>query len=358
MPFDGTIFRRLILNPISGPLAAIIEDLAKGLTTARQSIPDVDQQAILDAVSGNPGDNQVLKWAAQTMRLRWADDEEGAGQGENNVQPDWDVDDVASDAFIQNKPNVLTIEDAAGIEQASVDVTFDDPNWKSVAGAAIPGNHNWIYLTFAHPDFPALYQVDASQWRGLLETAFGVPPAAGSRLQLGAINGFWQGVGLKLWIGKGPAQALLVGWDGGRAGQLAANVRVITSRLLLGQGAPFVVATVTFADDVWYPIGSVPIPAAAEWLRIVSMHDAFPGSWSVNGAQWRASPVRVAGEEVETSVDLGGVQGFWRGVGLKLHFGRTMNNLPLIGYGVPGVNIPTAFYPASGPATIEVHIDT
>ena len=95
---------RTLLQSLSGN-----NRLAYSALSGTPTIPTIDNAAVSAAVFGTPGNDQIPKWDLTNSRLAWADDAVGAaGSGEANVQANWTVTDTASDAYILNKPSVLS----------------------------------------------------------------------------------------------------------------------------------------------------------------------------------------------------------------------------------------------------------
>ena len=151
MPFSGDDFQLLRLPPYAGPLNRQLLNIADGLTTLKGDGGGdftLDAAAIIGAIPGNPGDNQVIKYDLATLGLRWADDAVGmAGGGEENVQADWTVTDALSDAFILNKPTIPDVVSRANIYAQVKDIlvdganitTTDDDTAQTVSIAGQPG---------------------------------------------------------------------------------------------------------------------------------------------------------------------------------------------------------------------------
>ena len=95
---------RTLLQSLSGN-----NRLAYSALRGTPTIPTINNAAVSAAVFGTPGSDQIPKWDLTNSRLAWADDAVGAaGSGEANVQANWTVTDTASDAYILNKPSVLS----------------------------------------------------------------------------------------------------------------------------------------------------------------------------------------------------------------------------------------------------------
>ena len=70
MPFSGDDFQLLRLPPYAGPLTRQLLNIADGLTTLKGDGGGdftLDAAAIIGAIPGNPGDNQVIKYDLATL---------------------------------------------------------------------------------------------------------------------------------------------------------------------------------------------------------------------------------------------------------------------------------------------------
>ena len=111
----------------------------------------------------------------------------------------------------------------APVSLGSATVSAQVPTWRAT-NLAIPATVTWLLLRVDLPIHRGLYLMHGGQWRGLSVGAAGGAPTESQTIPLA--GGYFYDTRFLLRAGRAGGDSLLIGYDGGRSGEVNYDVQL------------------------------------------------------------------------------------------------------------------------------------
>ena len=153
-------------------------------------------------------------------------------QASKRITPELDHDLILGDLnqSVGNRGGIASIQALKGliggfspVTRGSATVSAQVSTWRAT-NIAIPATDLWLMVRVDLPIHRGLYHISGDQWRGLSLASAGGDPTEAQTIALA--GGYFYDSQILLRAGRAGGDTLLVGYDGGRAGQGNYNVEL------------------------------------------------------------------------------------------------------------------------------------